>query len=276
MLYEILSTSTDHSEDAVREGIANTRPDWTLEDLKLVNDEWLIQVSKKEADGNPFAEEDSSDDAKEAPEGTPEDDAEDKAEGEPEDSKGDKKDEKGEKGDKPKGDVASELKDLMGQLQDIIKQVSDKAGDAVSEVEDHRDKLDKAKDALGEGEGEGLPGLGDEAPAPPIPGDAAELGGGAKPPMPPKRPGVPGGGGRPRPGIPGRPGAPAGGGPGIPTFTNVEVATHPGVDKEGNRISLVAAASVLEADPEFTEYEVIGMVENTDGTYSAKLKKKSE
>lgn len=270
MEYEILTASKDHSEDAVRKGIATTRPDLTIEDLKLVDNKWHIMATVKEGEKPPFLQDAPSDDA--PAEGSPEEEAtetpdEEKAE-DKKDDKSDSKD-KGKDGDKPSGDVVSELKDLMTQLQDVIKQVSDKAGDAVAETEEHRKKLDEAKDALGDGEGGPGP-LGD-APAPPMP-DEAGLGDG--PPGLPKGPPVPRGprapGARPRPGRPGVPG----GGPGIQPFTHVEVAEHPGTNEKGERISLVAAAADLESDPEFAEYEVVGMVENSDGTYSAKLKKK--
>jgi len=265
MLYEIHTATKDHSEADVRAGAVETFPGWTVESIKDNGDEWLVRIV---ADGDkpPFLD-DAKDDAPtdDAPDDDAADDAADDADDKSDDTKDDDSKDKGDKDkDEKGGDVAAELKDLLTQLQDVIKQVNDKAGDAVSEVEDHRDKLDKAKDALGDDAPAGLddlPGDGpgaDGPPAPPLPG-------GAKP-----KPGMPAG---PKSVVPGRPGVPGGGGPGLPTFTNVEVATHPGVDETGARISLLAAAQSLESDPDFAEYEVVGMVENADGSYSAKLKK---
>lgn len=272
MLYEIHTASKDQTEDEVRAGAATTFPEWKIEGVRDAGDEWLVRIYK-DSDGKPPFLDDAAEDENEPPEGSPEDEAEDKAEGEPEDSKADKKDEAKDKGkgEKGKGDVVGELKDLMQQLQDVIKQVSDKAGDAVAETEEHRQKLDEAKDALGDDAGPA-----GELP-PPLPGDAKGLDDiGPTPGGPPVGPGAkkpPFGG--PKSVIPGRPGVPGGGGPGLPAFThNTEVAQHPGVDDKGARISLLAAAQDLEADPDFADYEVIGMIENPDGSYSAKLKKK--
>jgi hypothetical protein len=263
-VYEIHAASKDHSEDEIRAGATAAFAGWTVEAIKDAGDEWQVRLVKNADDKPPFLQEKKDD----APADDMPDDVDDAVDSDAADDgesdKGDSKD----KGDKPKGDVVSELKDLMGQLQDVIKQVSDKAGEAVSETEEHRDKLDKAKDALGEEGGlpglDDVPGLGDDAPAPPLPGGAKPAGpGGKKPPF-----------GGPKSVVPGRPGIPSGGGPGLPTFTNVEVATHPGVDEKGARISLLAAAQSLESDPDFSDYEVVGMIENADGSYSAKLKKK--
>lgn len=246
-------------ETAVRTALAKMRPNHDIESIvdKGVAG-WIVRL----ADKPPFLQ-DKDDDA--APEGSPEEEAtetpdEEKAEDSPD---GDKK--PGDKGDKPKGDVASELKDLMSQLQDVIKQVTDKAGDAVSEVEDHRDKLDKAKDALGD-EG-GLPP--DLDGAPPMPGDVGPTPG--KPPMP-------GGispGGPPMP--PRRPGMPTGKrpiqtSPSVFTKRRTEIVTHAGIDDTGSALTLLEAANALESDGEWSEYKIVGMTENADGSFSAKLR----
>jgi hypothetical protein len=258
-MIEIVAARKDKlaDENAVREALAKLRPDRTIENIVDKGDDgWLIRL----ADLPPFLQDkDKSVD----PDGDGDDDSSPATDTDDDagSDKSDKSDKSDSKGDKPKGDVASELKDLIGQLQDVLKQVTDKATDAVSEVEDHRDKLDKAKDALGDEGGDGPlpPGL-DDGPLPPdvgpTPGKAP-----AGPPMPPKRPGVPSGG-APRPGV-----------PNAFSKRRTEIVRHAGVDeKTGNSLTLLEAANALESDPEWGEYKIVGMTENSDGSFSAKLR----
>jgi hypothetical protein len=268
MAIEIVAAKRDKlaDEDAVRVALAKMRPNKTIESVVAKGDNWIVRL----ADKPPFLQDkdpDGDGDDDSSPATDTDNDGGDGSD-EKSNEKGDKPPfgEKG-KGDEPKGDVASELKDLIGQLQDVLKQVTDKATDAVSEVEDHRDKLDKAKDALGEGQGGDGPIPSDVGPVPggpPVPGADAESlpAPGGKPPMPPRRPGVPTGRGM------------AGPRPGLPTaFTKrqTEIVSHAGVDQQGNAVTLLEAASALEADPEWSDYKVVGMTENRDGTFSAKL-----
>lgn len=268
MAIEIVAAKKEKlaDENAVREALAKLRPEKNIESVSDKGDSWLVRL----ADKPPFLEDK---DAPSDPDGdgdddsSPETDTDDDGGSEKSDKKpfGDKED-----GDKPKGDVASELKDLIGQLQDVLKQVTDKAGDAVSEVEEHRDKLDKAKDALGEGEGP-IPGDIGPTPGGPAGGPGVE--------SVPAPGGLPGGPGA-KPAVPRRPGVPTGRGPagmrpGAPTTFSkrqTEIVTHAGVNDSGQALTLLEAANALESDPEWGDYKIVGMTENRDGSFSAKLR----
>jgi hypothetical protein len=267
-------------ENAVRKALGKLRPGATIEKITdKGKDGWVIRV--KTADLPPFMKEkkdapdsgstddapsDSSDDS----DSSDLDDSDDSDSNVDSDS-GDKKD-KGKS--EEKGDVAGEIKDLIGQLQDVLKQVQDKAGEAADTVDEHKQKLDEARNALGE-DGPGLDG-----DTPPIPSDMAGPKGkpappgglgesvpspGGMPPVAPRRPGVPSGRGMAGP----RPGAPT-------AFSKrrTEIVSHSGFNEQGQPVTLVQAAVALESDPEFVDYQVVGMTENRDGTFSAKLRLK--
>jgi hypothetical protein len=227
----------------------------------------------EDSGGDDAPKEESGDDKEEAPKSEKKDDGEEKS-----DSKGESK-----------SDSLGELKSLISDLQSQVEKVLSVAEQVSSDAESKQQKMEEIHDSVkdhvkGEKGGEG------EAPAAPVPPSdappAAGLedipgpppggpGAGPKPPAAgPKVPGAPGGRGMPG-GKPQRPVRPPSG---VPVFTKnqSEVITHPGVDAEGNKITLVAAAAAIEADEEWADYEVAGMTENHDGTFSAKLKLKSE
>jgi hypothetical protein len=270
-MIEILSASKEHSEDAVRAGVLSARPGFKIQAVEDKGDEWLVRISDDE-DSKPdfLKKKDESDDSSDD---SSDEESEPKSDSDSEDSKdegGDKK----EKGDSDKGSV-DKLRGLVDELTKTMEEVVQHAEDVAADADGKQQKMeeihDSVKDHVKDGE---KPGLGEELPPSdaPMPADGVGLEDiGPTPTAPPK-------GGPKPPALPGakpkRPGMNPGGG--IPTFTNVQVAQHPGYNEQGERISLVAAAAVLENDPEFTEYEVVGMVENKDGSYSAKLKRKSE
>lgn len=279
--YEILTASKEHDEDAVRAGLASERPDFRIEAIVDAGNEWSIRLVKD-------ADSDDDDDDKPA---FLKEKKEDGEEGETKSEKSDDSEEsdgeKSEKGEsKEDGSSVDKLKGLMDQLQQTVKEVVDHATQVADEAQSKQDKMEEIHDSVkehvndGEGKGEGL----EDLPAPPVPADAESLedvpapgatpaGPGApKAPRAPKRPGMPTGKPPAR-----RPGVPGGG---IPTFTNVEVANHPGVDAEGNKMSfsqvLAALETQVEEDEDLKGFEIAGLVLNRDGSFSAKLAKKSE
>lgn len=254
MIYEIVSAPKSDlpTEEAVRAALAKEKPGLTVENITTEGNEWVVRL----ADGKPpwLDKEDSGD----AP-----DESADSADADSDsDSDSDSKD-KGDKKDKKKGDPVGEVKNVIDQLTTLFQDLGGKVQDLQAAHDEKEQKLKDIGDTVGDsagGPGDLPPGLeGDGEAVGPTPG------GPPAPPMPAK------GLDKRKPGLPGAPGG------GLPTFTHkYEVATHPGVDSEGKRISLTAAATALEADPDFVEYEVVGMTENADGTYSAKLKLRSE
>ena len=99
-----------------------------------------------------------------------------------------------------------------------------------------------------------------------MPLDSPVPGGPPKPPTAPSRPPVPTAP-KKRPPVPGG---------GINTFTKrkVEVVTHPGTDHTGAKVSMLVAARELEATDQWTDYEIMSMTQNVDGSFSAKLRLK--
>lgn len=271
MAIEIVAASKQNlaDEDAVKQAIAKLRPDQLIENIVEKDGEWLVRL----ADKPPFLQDKDPDDdgdddtspATDTDDNAGTDDSSDDSDSKDKSDKSDKSDSKSDS----KGDVAGELKDLIGQLQDVLKQVQDKAGDAVKQVEDHQDKLDKAKDALGDdgdvgpvpGGGPGPDGLPLSPVDAPVPGD---LGAGPVPPKggpkPPHRPGVPSGG-APKPGV-----------PSAFAKRRTEIVSHSGRHENGASMTLLEAANQLQSDPEWSDYEVVGMTENADGSFSAKLR----
>lgn len=282
-MYVIATVDKSFTKDQIR---AEARKNGQI--VQMIRDadtEWEVRL----ADLPPFMkkDEESEEAPKDAPEDAPKDDDSDdepKAEKKDDDSKG----EKSEKGES-KGDSLGELKSLIQELQSQVEKVVSVAESVSADAESKQQKMEEIHDSVKDHvDGNKDKGELGDVPAPPVPGDAAGLedvpagppmggppaGGPPKPPGAPKAPGAPGGRGAPG-GKPQRPVRPPSG---VPVFTKnqSEVIKHDGVDADGNRISLVAAAAAIEADEEWSDYEVTGMTENRDGTFSARLTLKSE
>lgn len=308
--YEIVEAPKNlaPSKDAVRQAIANERPGYRIEAIRETEDAWEVRIAK--IDGRvsgatrvaefPFKDdEDSKDDSssedKEEPSDAPDvssddssdddggdsEDSSDSSEGD-DDSSGDfggdeKKDDKDNKDD-GEGDALGKLRELVNQIQSLFDELQNKAQETVDKadaqqkaVDEIGDTLDahrspKAEPGLGPDAALGLedigPGMGTGGPNPPVPGA-----GGGQPPKKLPGAGAPGASGvdkRKKPLLaPGQ----------VSTFSrHHEVATHPGVDEEGNRISLTAAAHDLEQSEVFAAYEVVSIVEDDNGQYVAKLR----
>ncbi len=269
MIYEVVSApkSALATEEALIAALKEAKPGFTVENITSDNEEWTVRLA---ADGPPFEKKDESDaDSDSSDSDSSDSDASDESDSDSDsDSDGDSEDGDNEKG-KNDANPAAEVKGIINQLTQLFTEM----GGKVEELQAaHDEKSDKLKD-IADTAGGGLPGEGDMPPG----GleDMAEVGptpgsGGPKPPMGGPKPPMPSKGmDRRKPGLPGAPGG------GLPAFTNFQVASHPGVDDKGEKISLTAAATALEADPDFENYEVIGMTENPDGSFSAKLKLKS-
>lgn len=261
MVYEIVTApkSDVPTEEKLREALAQHKAGFTVENIDSDETTWTVRLAetpdflkkKDDADDAPSESDESTE-----PDGDEEtDDTDDDGDG---DSDGG--DDKGEKGDKKKGDPVAEVKAVIDQLTTLFTDLGGKVQDLQTAHDEKAQKLKDIGDTVG---GEGGPGGGLEG-GPEGLGDVGPVPGGPKPPMPSGK----GLDGR-KPGVPGPPGG------GLPAFTNYQVATHPGVDDKGEKISLTAAAVEMESDPEFVNYEVVGMTENADGTFSAKLKLKA-
>jgi hypothetical protein len=262
MAFEILTATKEElkSEADVRKALADARPGAKIENIVLAGDEWTIRLAEVPAFLKEKGEESAPDD--EASESPEEEAKEDSGEKKDDDAASKEKGDGKEKGGSP----AQAVEKVITELQSLLKDL----GGNVKALQDSHDEKDQALKEISDAAGEH--GGGDMAP--PLPEDVGPVPGGppagaGAPPgaIPPVPQGPRGPSKRPRPG-----GAP------LNAFTHrrTEVATHPGVDAEGNRITLLAAATELEKDPELQEYEVVGMVENRDGTYSAKLKLKTD
>lgn len=257
MAIEIVAAKKDKlaDEDAVRVALSKMRPNKTIETITDKGENgWVIRL----ADKPPFlqdSEEESPDE--EATESPDEEKTEDKAEGDDGDKpKGDKKD---------GGDPVKEVKGIIDQLNTLLGDLGGKTQELQDSHQEKQDKLDEISDTVGDGGG--LPGLKDEAPLPP---DVGPTPGG------PPGAGLPPAGGPPRP--PARPGVPSGKRP-LPTGPSAfskrrtEIVRHAGVDeKTGDPVSLLEAANALETDAEWSDYKIVGMTENQDGSFSAKLR----
>lgn len=264
-MIEILQLDKKHAADeaTLRAAVAQERPDSLIEGVVLDGDNWLVRVKTAEGDLPPFMKkkEDPAAGGDEAA-----DDAEDALDGgddEAAEGEGDEKKPGDEKG-KGKGDPLAELKTIIEQAQKVFEELGGKAEEVAADAEEKGNKIDEINDSIQEH----VKGPGAEDA--PLPGDIGPTpGAGPVPPGaggPPKRPGVPSG----KPPV--RPGMNPGGG--IPAFTNrqTEIVRHPGVDENGEWMSIVAAAAKLEEEEAFANYYVDGMTTNSDGTYSAKLK----
>lgn len=259
-MYEFVKAPKSEIDRAgIRQSLAAARPDKRVEAIKDEGDHWLVRLVA--ADAPPFVkkEEDaSSDDA-------PKDEDEPKDEAKDDDADDDKEEgeDKGDSKDDGEGDALGKLKTLVQEIQGLFDELVNSSG----EVTQKADEKDKALQDAHETIKQHLPG--DSAPGAeeigPVPG-GPELEG-LDGPKPPKAAPVPGGK-KKRPGL-----APGG----VSTFTHRRtfVATHEGVDENGERISMVAAAAQLESDPQFENYEVVGIKEE-DGKYVAKLELRRE
>lgn len=250
--------------DTVEALLAEAYPDWRVENLVEENGEWKARIvqaaeppaflKEKKDESSDSAESDDSSDSESDESG---DESEDESDSEDEgDSKG--------KSDKKKGDPVAEVKKIMDELQGLLSDLGGKTQELQDAHQEKADKLKDISDTVGDDGGMPAPdgpprGLGPDAEMSPD-----EIGptpkAGPIPPVP-KRPGVPSGGAP----VPGRPSAFSG------RKRNTEIATHPGVDREGKRISLTAAMAELEADPQFKDYVVVQTREE-NGRYVAKLK----
>lgn len=256
MIYEIVEAPKSElaTEEALRAALAQHKPEFTVENIESDESIWTVRLAADD-DKPDFLKkkDDAPDEAADDAEDSADDSADEAEEGESDEGKGD------EKGDKKHGDPVAEVKKVIDQLTTLFTDLGGKVDELQSAHDDKAQKLKDIQDTVGDEAGPGAgapPGLEDIGPTPGKPAPGA-------PPMP--SPGMD----KRKPGVPGVPGG------GLPAFTNYQVATHPGVDASGKRISLVAAANAMETDPDFEEYEVVGMTENADGTFSAKLKLKS-
>lgn len=265
MQYEIVKVlKTDAETEAiVTAGVKAARPTQYIQNVLENEDHWLVRLAEF-----PFEkkDEESSDEApsddpteEEKPEEESSDDSDDKAD----DKDGEKKDKKDNKSDGD-GDALGKLKSLVGEIQSLFdeltnstQEVSDKADEQASAVEEIGGLLDVHRGP--KSDAAELPGdIG------PVPGGGDVGLGGGVPPVPT--------GPKPAKGLDKRkPGA-----PGINTFTHneYEYATHPGVDENGEKMTIMAAALELANSDELKEFEVEALKADTDGQYVAKLKRK--
>lgn len=267
--YEIVTASKAdaQTEELLRAALATHKPDYTIEQISSTGDFWEVRLVTGADDEKkpPFLDDaDDSDDNSDDDTSDSKDEADDSK-----DDDGDSDSDKKDKKDKGSDDPVAEVKNVIQQLTDLFTDLGGKVEDLQAAHDEKADKLKDISDTVGDAVGK-PDGLGDLPPGGPglppgLEDDPALVGPTPGKPAGPPRPPMPAGPTRRKPGVPGG---------GLPTFTNVQVAKHPGVDSDGKRISLLAAANELANEPEFAEYEVIGMVENSDGTYSAKLKRK--
>jgi hypothetical protein len=267
-IYEIISASKSElkTEEELRAALAVHYAGAEVETIKENNKTWTIRLAADDEeddseDGPPFGKKEDGDSDSDSDSSDSDKDSDDDG-----DNDGDKDGDKDGDGDGGKKDHAAEVKAVIDQLTDLFQDLGGKVDQLQAAHDEKADKLKDIGDTVGE----------DAGPPPGMEADGGPVGPGAGP-----APGIGGPGGPPKPGLPGpgpdgrkRPVPPMPGG-GLPTFTNYQVAKHPGVNEQGERISLVAAAAELEKDADFTAYEVVGMTENADGTYSAKLKLKA-
>lgn len=263
--------------------LENAYPDWRVENVIESNGEWQarlvqdkISTSKRKvvADAPPWLkkkDDGGSDDSDSDSDDSSSDDADDDDSSEDDSSEEDKGDDKGsdgkEKG-KGKGDPVKEVQKVIDELTSLLTDLGGKTQELQNAHDEKADKLKDIADTVGpDSDGPGpLPGLDDLGPDGPggakTPGEIGPTPGGGPAGIPPipKRPGVPTGDAP----MPGRPSA---------FGHRTEIAHHSGFDPSGNRISLVAAATQLEADPAFKAYEVVDIKEE-NGQYIAKLQVK--
>ncbi len=277
-MIEILSASKEYDESAIRAGIVAARPGFKIEAIVDNGDEWLVRIS----DGNPFAEVEDEEKPKKS------EDKKDKAQksesADSDDSEKSDDDDGESKGKKKDGPSVDDLHKLVSDLQATMDELVQKAQDVASDADDKQNKMEEIHDSVKEHVNKGDKGKGllgdDEAMPAVVPEDSVGLedvgpipGGGAPSPGgPPSGPVGPS-----RPSMPGKkkgPGGPAGGGAPISPFSNVQVATHPGVNASGQKITMLAAGQALTSDPEFKDMEIVGITQNRDGSYSAKLQRK--
>jgi hypothetical protein len=260
-VYEIISASKSDlkTEEELRAALAVHYAGAEVETINEDNKTWTIRLAADDEEG----EDDGPDFLKKKDEGPDSDsdsdsDSDEKDE-EDEDGDGDKDGDNDGDGDGAKKDHAAEVKAVIDQLTSLFQDLGGKVDSLQAAHDEKAQKLKDIDKTVGE-DGEPPMGPGPEEIGPTPGAGPAGLGG-------PPKPGLPGPGpdGRKRP-------APPMPGGGLPAFTNYQVAKHPGVNAKGARITLVAAAAELENDEEFAAYEVVGMTENADGTYSAKLK----
>jgi len=268
MIYEILSASKSDlaTEEALLAALKEAKPGFTVENIDSDDKEWTVRLA---ADGPPFEKKDEDDSSDDSDSSDSDSDSDSDSSDSDSDSDGDSDSDSDGDGDgeKSKKNPAGEVKRVIDMLTNLFTELGGHVEDLQSAHDEKDQKLKEIGDSVSEAVGgpeegmEGMPGLGPSLEdVGPTPGKPA---GPPRPPMPSK------GMDRRKPGLPGAPGG------GLPTFTNFQVVNHPGVDDTGNKISLTAAAEVLEADPEFEQYEVVGMTENANGSFSAKLRLKT-
>lgn len=271
-MYQIVAAQKKYSEEEVRDRLSSVYPEWDIENMELSDRGWLVRL-KKNAEF-PFDEDkkdDSSDDSSDAPKDSEDsDDDSDAKDSEKDDS--DDSDSDSDKDIDPSDgldegeakDLVGQLNDLQGQLNKLVEELGGKAQEVAEDAKAKDDKIKEIADSVNEvAPKDDMAGLDD------LGMDPAMMGadGPPKPPMPPKRPGVPTATPKKRPPVPGG---------GINTFTKrkTEVVTHPGTDSTGTKISMLTAARELEAVDEWKNYEIMSMTQNVDGSFSAKLRLK--
>lgn len=204
------------------------------------NDVWLAEIeqrvssSKREAEF-PFEKKDE----KEAPKSEDSDDDDD--EDSDDDDDDDDSEESDEKGEKKEGDPLGRLKELVSEIQGLFDDLAGHADEVATDADEKQKKVDEVHKLV------------DEHASEPNPAAVGPTPGGPDSALPPESMPQPGGK-PPAPGAP-RKRRPAPAGP-TAFSRRTEIAKTAGVDEEGNRISLSAAALALEAQDEWADYEV--------------------
>jgi hypothetical protein len=283
MVFEIVEAPKQKGQSkasAVAE-LRKARPGFRVVTFVEAGNVWKAELQERKSTSTreaefPFEKDEESKDAPKAEESDDSDDDDDDDDEAKSEEKSDDDDgeEKGDDKEMSQEDALGRLKSLVGEIQGLFDELGGKAEEVASDADEKQKKLDEAHkvlspDASPGGEGP-VPGMGGGPEAPeslPAPG--------GKPPVGPGGAGPaavgPAAGPRQRK-TPRRPA------PMAPSaFSNLrrrtEIANHPGVDENGNRITLTAAASALEAEM-FKDYEVVSIKHDGDNIV-AKLVLKS-
>lgn len=240
-------------------------PDWRVENLVEEDGTWKARMVQAADDVPAFLKEkgkkkDESSDSSDSSDDDGDSDSSDDSDDDDSDS-----DEKSDKG-KSKSDPVAEVQKIMDELQGLLSDLGGKTQELQDAHDDKADKLKDIADTVGDdGEPAGPPrGLGPKAEMTPDQiGPTPQSG--PVPPVP-RRPGMGMPGGMP-------PGSPSAFSSRRRTRRATEIATHPGINEKGERISLTAAMAELEADPKFKDYEVV-QTRQEGGKYIAKLQLK--
>jgi hypothetical protein len=253
MTFEIVTTAKKNlkDEDAVRERLAKDRPGMRIEAIVDRGSSWWVRL----AEGPPFPPKDEEAPSEDAPKDL-EEATDEKSDDSDDDEKSDDDDKKGEdKKDDGEGDALGKLKELVGEMQSLFDELVNKGGEIAEDAKAKSDKIKEIHDTVKDDVSDSPAEVG------PVPG------GGPVPPM--DGPPVPQGP-KPAKGLDKRKKLPGGGG--LSTFTNRRtfIATHDGVDNDGKRISMTAAARELEENEEWSAYEVVNIKAEGD-KYVAKL-----